>query len=140
MVEPMRQAHETAETLETYSPAEEQFKPPTQEPRTHRRTALCLLVLFAAASAARDGHRLSAVMLLMIVLWMTEALPLAVTALLGPMLAVILGVAPAGTVFTPFADPKYHFSLHRQLHPRGGDVRFTGSTAGWRSPRSRRHG
>ena len=44
-------------------------------------------------------------MALMIVLWMTEALPLPATALLGPMLAVLLGVAPAATVFAPFADP-----------------------------------
>ncbi len=41
----------------------------------------------------------------MILLWMTEALPLAVTALVGPALAVILGVGTAAQVFAPFADP-----------------------------------
>ena len=42
---------------------------------------------------------------MMVVLWVTEALPLAVTALIGPVLAVILQVAPARTAFAPFADP-----------------------------------
>ena len=42
---------------------------------------------------------------MMVVLWVTEALPLAVTALLGPVLAVVLRVAPARTAFAPFADP-----------------------------------
>ncbi len=41
----------------------------------------------------------------MVILWVTEALPLAVTALIGPVLAIILQVAPARTVFAPFADP-----------------------------------
>jgi sodium-dependent dicarboxylate transporter 2/3/5 len=44
-------------------------------------------------------------MALVIVFWMTEALPLAVTALIGPTLAVITGVAPARVVYAPFADP-----------------------------------
>ncbi len=41
----------------------------------------------------------------MVILWITEALPLAVTALIGPVLAIILQVAPARAVFAPFADP-----------------------------------
>ena len=41
----------------------------------------------------------------MIVLWMTEALPLAVTALIGPTLCVLVGVATAQVAFAPFADP-----------------------------------
>ena len=42
---------------------------------------------------------------MMVILWITEALPLAVTALIGPVLAIILHVAPARVVFAPFADP-----------------------------------
>ena len=42
---------------------------------------------------------------MMVILWVTEALPLAVTALIGPVLAVVLQVAPARVVFAPFADP-----------------------------------
>ena len=44
-------------------------------------------------------------MALVIVFWITEALPLAVTALLGPTLVVLLQVAPAGLTFRPFASP-----------------------------------
>jgi sodium-dependent dicarboxylate transporter 2/3/5 len=51
------------------------------------------------------AHTLAAILGLMVVLWMTEALPLAITALVGPALAVVLGVAPARTAFAPFADP-----------------------------------
>ena len=51
------------------------------------------------------AHRLAAVMSLVIVLWVTEAIPLPVTALLGPTLAVMLGVAPVGEAFAPMANP-----------------------------------
>jgi sodium-dependent dicarboxylate transporter 2/3/5 len=44
-------------------------------------------------------------MAMMIVLWMTEALPLAITALVGPTLAVLMQVAPARSAFASFADP-----------------------------------
>ena len=51
------------------------------------------------------AHRLAAVVSLVIVLWVTEAIPLPVTALLGPTLAVMLGVAPVGEAFAPMANP-----------------------------------
>ena len=101
----MRRLHEAAEVVETYSPAEEQFN------RQRRTAGLILgpLVFFALLALPMNipvpAHRLAAVLGLMIVFWMTEALPLAVTALLGPTLVVLLGVANARTVFAPFADP-----------------------------------
>jgi sodium-dependent dicarboxylate transporter 2/3/5 len=52
-----------------------------------------------------EAHRLAAVMAAVVVLWVTEALPLPVTALLGASACVLLGVAPAREVFAPFADP-----------------------------------
>jgi sodium-dependent dicarboxylate transporter 2/3/5 len=64
-----------------------------------------VILLLLPTAMAPAAHRLAAVLALMIVLWMTEALPLAATALAGPTLAVLLGVAPAATVFAPFADP-----------------------------------
>lgn len=51
------------------------------------------------------AHRLAAVMGLVVVYWVTEALPLAATALLGAALAVGLGIAPAKEVLAPFAHP-----------------------------------
>jgi solute carrier family 13 (sodium-dependent dicarboxylate transporter), member 2/3/5 len=52
-----------------------------------------------------EALTLAPILLLVISLWVTEALPLAVTALLGAVLCVVAGVAPAKDVFRPFADP-----------------------------------
>lgn len=51
------------------------------------------------------AHRLAAIAGAVIVLWICESLPMAVTALLAPVLAVLLQVAPAREVFASFADP-----------------------------------
>lgn len=50
------------------------------------------------------AHRLAAVMAAVVVLWVTEALPMPVTALLGASACVVLRVASARAVFAPFAD------------------------------------
>jgi len=81
--------------------------------RFRRRAGFILAPLaFAALSFVPVGpdlgwtaHRLLAVMGLVITLWVTEALPLPVTALLGPALCVLLGIGPAKDVFKNFADP-----------------------------------
>ena len=52
-----------------------------------------------------EALTLAPIILVVIVLWVTEALPLAVTALLGAVACVVAGVAPAKEVFRPFADP-----------------------------------
>ena len=56
-------------------------------------------------SLSPEAHRLGAVLTLVIIFWVTEALPLAVTALLGPTLAVLFRVAPAEQAFAPMANP-----------------------------------
>jgi sodium-dependent dicarboxylate transporter 2/3/5 len=52
-----------------------------------------------------EAQRLAVIVAAVVVLWFTEALPLAVTALLGAVACVVFGVAPAKEVFRPFADP-----------------------------------
>lgn len=52
-----------------------------------------------------EAQALAPILALVVVLWVTEALPLAVTALLGAVACVVAGVAPAKDVFRPFADP-----------------------------------
>ncbi len=52
-----------------------------------------------------QGRSLAAVLVTVAVLWMTEPIPLPVTAIVGPMLCVLLGVADAKTVLAPFANP-----------------------------------
>ena len=52
-----------------------------------------------------EAWRLAPILVVVVALWVTEALPLAVTALLGAVACVLAGVAPAREVFRPFADP-----------------------------------
>ena len=79
---------------------------------------LALLALpFPGLSA--EAHRLAAVMGAVVVLWVTEALPLPVTALLGASACVALGVAPAREVFAPFADPLMFLFIGAFILARG---------------------
>ena len=81
-----------------------------------------------------QGHRMAAIMLMVVVLWVSEALPMAVTAVLGPMLAVIFGVAPARAALAPFADPIIFlfigsFMLAEAMFVHGVDRRIAGARA-----------
>ena len=67
--------------------------------------AFVLILAAPFEQLSPEAHRLGAVVALVIVLWVTEALPLPVTALLGPSLAVMLQVAPVREVFAPMANP-----------------------------------
>jgi sodium-dependent dicarboxylate transporter 2/3/5 len=64
-----------------------------------------LLLLLPLGGLKPEAQRLAAVMAAVVVLWVTEALPLPATALLGAAACVVLRVAPAKDVFAPFADP-----------------------------------
>jgi sodium-dependent dicarboxylate transporter 2/3/5 len=101
----VRRLHEALDAVETYSPAEELFNARRRVVGWVLGPAIFLVLLVAPLPVPRPAHNLAAVMAMVIVLWVTEALPLAVTALLGPTLAVILGVAPARAAFASFADP-----------------------------------
>ncbi len=52
-----------------------------------------------------EARRLLAVLMLAILYWATEAIPLPATALLASALAIVLGVAPARAVLAPYANP-----------------------------------
>ncbi|MBI5059996.1 DASS family sodium-coupled anion symporter [candidate division KSB1 bacterium] len=65
----------------------------------------CAVWLAPLAGLSHEAHLLAAVVALTVTLWVTEAIPIPAAALLGPALCVLLGVAPAKTVFGPFADP-----------------------------------
>lgn len=96
----------TAEPEGTLSPLEERVE------RWRKRIGLLLapvafatVLLLPTAGLKPEAHRLAAVMAAVIVLWVTEALAMPVTALLGASACVLLKVADAKTVFAPFADP-----------------------------------
>jgi solute carrier family 13 (sodium-dependent dicarboxylate transporter), member 2/3/5 len=102
----IRNRHQAVDAVETYSPAEQQFN---RRRKTVGMVAgpLVFVGLLALPLASLPGpaHRLAAILGLVVVLWITEALPLAVTALLGPVLAILLQVAPAPRALASFADP-----------------------------------
>jgi sodium-dependent dicarboxylate transporter 2/3/5 len=64
-------------------------------------------VVFAVPMPALSGeaHALLAVLAWTVVYWLTEALPVPVTALLASALCVLMGVAPAARVFVAYGDP-----------------------------------
>lgn len=64
-----------------------------------------LAYAFPLPGIPEGGRRLTAVLMVVGTLWLSEALPLAVTALLGPALAVLIGAASAQQAFTAFGNP-----------------------------------
>jgi sodium-dependent dicarboxylate transporter 2/3/5 len=133
----MRTFHGATEAVETYSPAEEAFN-------TRRRTiglflgpAVFLALLFAPLPLPDPAHRVASILAMMVVFWVTEALPLAVTALLGPVLAVLLGVAPVRVAFASFADPIIFvfigsFILAEAMFVHGVDRRIAYTALSWK--------
>lgn len=94
------------ESAAVLSPAEEAFE------RWRRRSGLLLAPVVLALlgwlpvpALSGEAHRLLAIMGAVVVLWMSEALPMGATALLGPALCVVAGVAPARDAYRSFADP-----------------------------------
>jgi sodium-dependent dicarboxylate transporter 2/3/5 len=66
---------------------------------------MILLLVCPFSSLTPEQHRLAAIMGLVIIYWVTEAIPLAATGFLGPLLCVLLGVGKDKAVFAPLADP-----------------------------------
>jgi solute carrier family 13 (sodium-dependent dicarboxylate transporter), member 2/3/5 len=66
---------------------------------------LLTLLLIPIPGLSPEAHRLTAIAGMTVVLWISEAIPLAVSALLAPALAVLLEVAPAKQAFEAFGHP-----------------------------------
>ena len=140
----MRTFHRALEAVETYSPAEEQFNARRRAVGLVVGPLVFLVLLVAPLPLPAPAHRLGAIMAMIVVLWITETLPLAITAMLGPVLAVALGVAPARAAFASFADPVIFvfigsFMLAEAMFVHGVDRRiaftalsrpFVGASAG----------
>jgi len=100
--------------------------------------AVLLLLLFLPfPGLTPQAHRLAGILGAVVVLWVTEALPLPATALLGAAVCVLLGVAPAKEVFAPFADPLIFlfigaFILSRAIFLHGLDRRVAYAVLGLR--------
>lgn len=125
--------------IESLSPLEQRFE------QVRVRAGLILApVAFAVVWQAElpalspEAHRLAAVLATVVTLWITEAVAMPVTALLGASLCVLLRVAPAKEAFAPFADPIMFlfigsFILARAIFLHGLDRRlaFGALSLGW---------
>ncbi|OGQ81849.1 MAG: anion transporter [Deltaproteobacteria bacterium RIFOXYA12_FULL_58_15] len=88
-----------------------------------------LLNLFPVAELSFEAARLLAVLAWILTWWVTEAVPIPVTALLGPALAVVCGVGSAKTMFVSFGDPIIFlflgsFIIAEAMFTTGLDKRF----------------
>jgi solute carrier family 13 (sodium-dependent dicarboxylate transporter), member 2/3/5 len=88
------------------SPAEERFE------RIRQATGLVLgplafivMWLIPFPGLSPEAHHLAAVVSLVVMWWVTEAIPIPMTALFGAGLTVLFGVSTAKEAFAPFATP-----------------------------------
>ncbi|MDA1040098.1 MAG: SLC13 family permease, partial [Planctomycetota bacterium] len=84
-----------------------------------------------------QAQALAAIMAVVVVLWVTEALPLPVTALLGGTACVVAGVAPMREAFGPFSQPLVFlfigsFILAEAIRVHGLDRRLAYGVLGMR--------
>ncbi|HJZ13554.1 MAG TPA: SLC13 family permease, partial [Acidobacteriota bacterium] len=88
------------------------------------------LVLYALPLAITpEAHGMLGILGLTSVLWITEALPLPVTAILAAVLVILLGIGSASEVFGIFVDPLLFlfigsFMLAEAMQVHGLDRRF----------------
>ncbi|MCB9602049.1 MAG: DASS family sodium-coupled anion symporter [Sandaracinus sp.] len=102
-------------------------------------------VAFAPLGLEPVAQRLAAVFVAIVILWVTEALPVPVTALLIAPLLVATGVTDAKTAFAPYADPLLFlfvggFFIARAMARHGLDRRLAEAlvTSRWVDGRPRR--
>lgn len=108
------------ETLTKLSPLEERLEVWRARLGIVLAPVLFLLVLTAPDwKMPVEAQRLGAVMTGVIVLWITEPIPMAASALLGACLCVMLKVADAKTVFSSFADPLIFLFIGAFILARG---------------------
>lgn len=70
-----------------------------------------ILYLWPMPMLSAQAHNLAAVLGWIVIWWITEPIPIPMSALLGAVLCVLLGVAPARQVFAPFSDPTIYLFL-----------------------------
>ena len=82
----------------------------------------------SARALRAPAHRMAAIVAAVVVLWVCETLPMAVTAALGPVLAILFS-GRAGAPGARAVRRPGHLPLHRRLHARRGDVRARSRSA-----------
>jgi solute carrier family 13 (sodium-dependent dicarboxylate transporter), member 2/3/5 len=94
------------EIKEVISEAEERFERIRKSIGYFLGPILAIVLYFIPMpSISTNAHMLTVIIGWVVVWWITEPVPIPVSAVLGATLCVVLGVADAKTVFKPFADP-----------------------------------
>ena len=93
------------EQRERLSPAEERFERARQTIGLFLGPLVFLAMYLAPLPLAPAQHTLAAILLFVIIYWLTEAIPIPVTAVLALAACVLFGVASGTTVFGAFAEP-----------------------------------
>lgn len=119
-----------AEVKATLSPKEEAFE------RWRNTIGLfvgplvaVILWLLPMPSLSTKAHTLAGILGWVVVWWICEPVPIPITAILGAVLCVLMGVASARVAFAPFADPIIYlflgsFILAEAMAIHGLDKRF----------------
>ena len=115
---------------EVLSPAELRFERVRRTAGLFAGPALfALLIAVPIPGLPIPAARLAAVLAWILTWWISEAVPIPVTSVLGPALAVVLGVGSAPEMFAPFGDPIVFlflggFVLAEAMFVTGLDRRF----------------
>ncbi|MBB3676285.1 SLC13 family permease [Modestobacter versicolor] len=89
---------------QTLSPAEERFEKGRRTIGLFLAPAVTLVVALVPLDLPRQQHLLAAILLGVIVLWITEPVPIPIGGLIGIGAIVVLGVVPADEAVAPFGS------------------------------------
>ena len=123
-------SQEKIESTTRLTEAEERFEMRRKTIGFFLGPALGLLIYFLPiASLKPAAHILLAIMTFVATWWICEPVPIPVTSMIGPVLAVLTGIVPARAAFAPFADPLIFlfmgsFMLAQAMMSHGLDKRF----------------
>ena len=121
--------YRTLEEQGNLSPAEERFERARRSVGLFAGPLLAVLVYVLTGTLEGPQRTLAAVLTLVLVYWVSEAIPIPVTAVMGLALAIVLGVAPANDVFGAFASSTIFlfiggFIIAESMMTHGLDRRF----------------
>lgn len=112
------------------SEAEEKFERARKTIGFFLAPAIFILIYFMPMPGlSPEAHRLAAIFALTVTLWVTEAVPIPIAAILGPILTIIFGVTSAKSLFVAYSNPTIMlflggFILAEAMAVQGLDRRF----------------
>lgn len=111
------------------SPAEERFERIRRTAGLFAGPVALIIMLALPLDLSWAQHSLAAIMVFTIIYWLTEAIPIPVTAVVAMALCVLLGVAPVDDVFAAFGSPTLFvfmgaFIIAEAMTTHGLDRRF----------------